>query len=89
MISDDFFSDNSVIFDTIYVDDCHAPDYIKRDIDSAFKSTTKSSIIWFDNYGGVTSQGIPIKNYMGGFLDKYKDKFKIIYKGYQLGIVII
>lgn len=89
MTSDEFFSNNSIIFDIIYVDGCHEPDYLKRDIDNVFKSTKKNSIIWFDDYGGVTSQEKPIKHYIDNFLDKYKTNFKILYTGYQLGIKII
>ena len=35
--SDEFFKDNNMIFDIIYVDGCHEPEYIERDIKNAFK----------------------------------------------------
>ena len=85
--SDEFFLDNNEFFDIIYVDGCHEPEYIKRDIDNVFKFTKKDSIIWFDDYGGGVNGSI--KKHMNKFLEKYNDKFKILYIGYQLGIQIL
>ena len=89
MTSDTFFSNNTIIFDIIYVDGCHEPNYIEKDISNVFKYTKKNSIIWFDDYGGNTTNEGPIKYFMDKFLNKYKNRFKILYTGYQLGIQII
>ena len=86
-ISDEFFLDNDIIFDIIYLDGCHEPEYIKRDIENVFKFTKKDSIIWFDDYGGGDNGSI--KKNINNFLQKYKNKFKILYIGYQLGIQIL
>lgn len=80
--SDEFFLDNNVIFDIIYIDGCHEPEYVKRDIDNSFKFTKKGSIIWFDDYG-CNDASMKCTN---DSLEKYNGKFKILYKGYQLGI---
>tara|TARA_B100000575_G_scaffold290714_1_gene294943 strand:- start:3725 stop:4318 length:594 start_codon:yes stop_codon:yes gene_type:complete len=87
--SNEFFLDNNIIFDIIYVDGCHEPEYIKDDIINAFKFTKKNSIIWFDDYGGNTTGKGPIKNYIDKYLEIYSGKFKILYKDYQLGIQIL
>ena len=41
MTSDTFFSNNTIIFDIIYIDGCHEPNYIEKDISNAFKYTKK------------------------------------------------
>ena len=90
MTSDEFFENNDIIFDIIYLDGCHEPHYIKRDIDNAFKFSKKDSIIWMDDYGGNTTDAGPIKNHIDIILWKdYYNKFKILYEGYQLGIQIL
>lgn len=63
-----------MIFDIIYVDGCHEPEYIERDIKNAFKFTKKNSIIWFDDYGGNTTNEGKIKIHMDKYLDNYLDK---------------
>lgn len=87
--SDDFFLDNNIIFDIIYLDGCHEPEYIKNDINNIFKFTKKGSIIWFDDYGGNTTNEGKIKIHIDKYLNNYNNKFKILYKDYQLGIQII
>ena len=39
--SDIFFEKNKQTFNFIYVDGCHNPDYVKRDINNAFKVLEK------------------------------------------------
>jgi len=82
-----YLLENDIIFDIIYLDGCHEPEYIKRDIENVFKFTKKDSIIWFDDYGGGVNGSI--KKNINNFLQKYKNKFKILYIGYQLGIQIL
>ena len=78
MTSDEFFKTNTEMFDVIYIDGNHAEDYIKRDIENAFKFCKKGGVIWFDDFGGHS------KKY---FDDKLKDyDFEILYLSYQLGI---
>ena len=82
--SDMFFKNNNTIFNFIYIDGCHEPDFIIRDMENSFNALDKNGIMWMDDYGG--GDGIQIKNSMNNFLEKYKNKYDIIHMGYQLAI---
>jgi predicted O-methyltransferase YrrM len=82
--SDQFFEQNQRTFNFIYIDGCHEPDFIQRDMANAFKVLEKNGIMWMDDYGG--GDGIQIKRTMNGFLDKYSGQYALIHKGYQLAI---
>ena len=82
--SDDFFKNNTSTFNFIYIDGCHEPEFIKRDIENSFSVLEKNGIMWMDDYGG--GNGIDIKNTMNKFLEKYKGQYAIIHTGYQLAI---
>ena len=76
--SDDFFKNNNVLYDLIYVDGNHEKEYIKRDIINSFSHIKKGGIIWFDDYGGHT------KNHFDSVLKDFK--YETLYSRYQLGI---
>lgn len=81
--SDDFFRTNNKMFDFIYIDGCHEPDYIERDLENSFKYLSKNGIMWMDDYGGNNGKcRIP----MDSFVKKYKNSCKVIHKGYQLAL---
>ena len=82
--SDEFFKNNTSTYNFIYIDGCHEPDFIKRDMENSFNVLEKNGIMWMDDYCG--GDGIIIKNTMNDFLEKYKDKYNIIHIGYQLAI---
>lgn len=82
--SDKFFETNSNFFNFIYIDGCHNPDFIIRDMKNSFKYLNKDGIMWMDDYLG--GDGITIKKTMDSFLEEYKGKYEIINKGYQLAI---
>ena len=82
--SDKFFETNDKCFNFIYIDGCHEPDFIIRDMNNSFKCLIKDGIMWMDDYGG--GDGIQIKNAMNSFLEEHKGKYEIIHKGYQLAI---
>ena len=82
--SDIFFENNNQTYNFIYIDGCHEPDFIKRDMENSFNILEKNGIMWMDDYGG--GDGIQIKNSMDIFLEKYKDQYVLIHKGYQLAI---
>jgi predicted O-methyltransferase YrrM len=84
--SDDFFENNKVgdTYNLIYIDGCHEPDYIQRDMENSFRFLEKDGIMWMDDYGGG-NDGI-IKKTMDDFLAKYEGKYELIHKGYQLAI---
>lgn len=84
IISDIFFTHNTKTYNFIYIDGCHEPDYIQRDMENAFNVLELNGIMWMDDYGG--GDGIQIKNTMNAFLQKYKEQCEIIHSGYQLAI---
>ncbi len=82
--SDDFFKINTKTYNFIYIDGCHLPEFIIRDMENSFSVLDKNGIMWMDDYGG--GDGIKIRNTMNGFLEKYKGQYQIIHSGYQLAI---
>jgi predicted O-methyltransferase YrrM len=82
--SDCFFEKNTEIYNFIYIDGCHEPEFIKRDMENCFNALEQNGIMWMDDYLG--GDGIQIKNAMDSFLEKYNGKYQLIHKGYQLAI---
>jgi predicted O-methyltransferase YrrM len=82
--SDQFFEINNKTYSFIYIDGCHAPDFITRDMENSFNVLDHAGIMWMDDYGG--GDGIQIKNTMDIFLHKYAGQYDIINRGYQLAI---
>ena len=82
--SDKFFENNNKTYNFIYIDGCHEPDFIKRDMENSFNVLEKNGIMWMDDYGG--GDGIKIRNTMNTFLEKYKGQYELIHIGYQLAI---
>lgn len=84
LTSDNFFLNNNQTFNFIYIDGCHEPDFIARDMENSFKILDKNGIMWMDDYCG--GDGIQIKNSMNAFLEKYNGQFELIHNGYQLAL---
>ena len=82
--SDAFFETNNRTFNFIYIDGCHEPDFIERDMENAFRFLEPNGIMWMDDYSG--GDGIQIKNTMNKFLETYKGQYTVIHTGYQLAI---
>jgi hypothetical protein len=83
--SDIFFeNNNNQTYNFIYIDGCHEPDFIKRDMENSFNVLEKNGIMWMDDYGG--GDGIQIKKAMDTFLEKYYGQYELIHSGYQLAI---
>ena len=82
--SDNFFENNNQTYNFIYIDGCHEPDFIKRDMENSFNILEKNGIMWMDDYGG--GDGIQIKNAMNVFLRNYIGQYELIHIGYQLAI---
>lgn len=85
--SDDFFmsKNNADTYNLIYIDGCHEPDFIQRDMENAFSCLEPNGIMWMDDYGG--GDGVQIKHTMDSFLEKYQGKYTLIHSGYQLAII--
>lgn len=79
--SDDFFKNNKLNYTFIYIDGCHEPSFIKRDLENAYLVLEENGIMWMDDYRGGDGK---IKNTIDEFVNKYN--CKIIHKGYQLAI---
>jgi len=71
-------------YNFIYIDGCHEPDFIKRDMENSFNVLEKNGIMWMDDYCG--GDGLKIKKTMNEFLEKYKGQYELIHSGYQLAI---
>jgi len=82
--SDKYFETNDKYFNFIYIDGCHEPDFIIRDMRNSFKYLIKDGIMWMDDYRG--GEGNKIKNAMDSFLKEYQGKYVIVHKKYQLAI---
>ena len=84
--SDAFFENpgNLKTYNFIYIDGCHYPDFIKRDMENCFAVLAPGGIMWMDDYGG--GDGVQIKNAMNTFLKKYAGQYEVIHVGYQLAI---
>lgn len=86
--SDDFFANNNNTFNFIYVDGCHNPEYVKRDVNNAFKVLEKNGILWMDDYlygNRIEHNGTP-KDVIDQFLLEYTGKYEILHKAYQIAI---
>jgi predicted O-methyltransferase YrrM len=86
--SDDFFITNKITFNFIYIDGCHNPEYVKRDVNNAFKILEENGILWMDDYlygNRKEHVGTP-KDVIDQFLKENQGKYEIIYKGYQIAI---
>jgi predicted O-methyltransferase YrrM len=89
--SDHFFKLNEIMFSFIYVDGCHAPEFIRRDLDNSFKFLKIGGIMWMDDYEYPERDchSCRPKVIMDEFLKKYANRLKVIHKGYQLAIIKI
>lgn len=79
--SDKFFEETSKKFDFIYIDGSHELNAISNDLNNADKHLVKGGIIWCDDYRKSTINCyIPIDN----FLNKNKNRYKVIFAAYQI-----
>lgn len=86
--SDNYFITNKITFNFIYIDGCHNPEYVKRDINNAFKFLETNGILWMDDYlygSRKEHKGRP-KDVIDQFLKENEGKYEIIYKEYQIAI---
>lgn len=79
-----FFETCSQTFNFVYIDGCHEPDFIERDMENGFKVVRKNGIMWMDDYMG--GKGGVIKNTMDKFLEKHEGEYECIHRGYQLAV---
>jgi predicted O-methyltransferase YrrM len=82
--SDQFFAENTETYTFIYIDGCHECDYIRRDMENAWKILEVHGIMWMDDYCGGNNDSI--KNTMNAFLNRHMGEYRIIHVGYQLAV---
>jgi hypothetical protein len=81
--SDDFFENNKKKFNLIYIDGCHEPEFISRDMENGFKCLEEKGIMWMNDYGKSI---IAVKRAMNQFLIKHRGEYETIHQGYQIAI---
>lgn len=84
--SDQFFKENSMKFDFIYIDGDHTSYGVIKDAVNAYEHLNDDGIIAFDDYGWSIGKH-PIyepKMAIDAFLSLYADRIEIIHKEYQL-----
>lgn len=84
--SDEFFSlrDASMRFTFIYVDGCHEPDFIRRDLVNSFAALESGGLMWIDDYRG--GDGVMIKSAIDAFLTDHSGLYEVVHSAYQLGL---
>jgi predicted O-methyltransferase YrrM len=89
--SDYFFKQNKETYTFIYLDGCHNPDYLERDLENSINIIEKNGIIWIDDYlyHERDEHRCRPMEVIHKFLVKYKNRVKIIHKGYQLAFRVI
>lgn len=79
--SDEFFKNTKKSFNFVYIDGSHELEDIKKDLFNSDKCLEKNGIIWCDDYGKKSMNCfIPIDE----FFEENKDRYKILFKGYQI-----
>jgi predicted O-methyltransferase YrrM len=82
--SDVFFETNTQKFNFIYIDGCHEPEFIKRDMLNAFNVLESGGIMWMDDYRGGNND--VIKNTMDTVLSTISSEAITFHTGYQIAI---
>lgn len=82
--SDDFFNTNIKKFNLIYIDGCHEPENIIRDMNNSFNFLEVNGIMWMDDY--LKGNNRSCQKAMHIFLNNNIGKYQIIHKNYQLAI---
>jgi hypothetical protein len=82
--SDKFFEENKNEYSFIYIDSCHIPSFIKRDMENAFAVLKPGCIMWMDDYLGGDGKSIRLP--MDEFIKSHKSEIIVVHMGYQLAI---
>lgn len=86
MTSDEFFHQNSTLFDFIYVDGSHEPEVALRDLDNSLRACKINGYIWIDDFGSdYKTLRLEIENW----LNRNKNNVRIIHMHYQVGLIRI
>ena len=88
LTSDYFFKNNREFYDFVYIDGDHTAYGVIKDAVNAFEVLKPGGIIAFDDYdwrGGAGPADRP-RMAIDAFLEIYRDKVKVLLKGYQCWI---
>jgi predicted O-methyltransferase YrrM len=88
MKSKDFYRQNNLWFDFIYIDGEHTPEALEHDLECCFKILNQYGTIWIDDYLGGGEKKI-LKSVVDNFVIKYKSQINVIYKNYQYAFIKI
>lgn len=84
--SDAYFKSNSKQYDFIYIDGCHLPEYIDRDMENSWNILHKQGIMWMDDYLGGPKGDDSIKRTMEVWMKRHAGEFVVVWKAYQLAL---
>lgn len=78
--SDIFFDTNETFFDFIYVDGCHEPDYVKRDVKNSLHWLKPNGVLWIDDYQPTAAS-------VNEVLKNTCYKLQVLHVGYQISMI--
>jgi predicted O-methyltransferase YrrM len=82
LTSDAFFAAGTERYNFIYIDGCHEPAYIARDIRNSFKRLDEGGLMWMDDYLG--GEGTQIRDTIDSVLAELP--CEVVHKGYQIAV---
>lgn len=78
---------NDILFDFIYIDGDHRPDYVYNDAINSFKHCKTNGIILFDDYIWLEHKGEESTKFgIDKFLNEYNGKYELLLCEYQVMI---
>jgi len=85
MFSSDFFKNNNLFFDIIYIDGSHKAEDVFLDGVNSFKFLKKGGIIFFDDFlGGIINKSSPIFG-IKRFLNSHSHSLELCFINMQIG----
>ena len=84
MTSDEFFIQNSHVFDLIYVDGSHEPANAVRDLENSLICLKIGGVMWIDDFGSdYKTLNLEIRKW----LDANSNSIQVIHMNYQVGLI--
>jgi len=84
MYSSDFYKENTLTYNFIYIDGSHLVNDIKIDFLNCLKLIENGGIIWMDDYLGGAVGDTTIRDCIDQLYEQHKDQLMIIHKAYQI-----
>lgn len=83
MLSSNFFLNNNLLFDLIYIDGSHESEVVLQDLNSSLSFCRQGGIIWIDDF---RSDYKDLHVTIFSWLNNNISNLEIIHQGYQLGV---